>query len=109
MTSEKVQQWQLDDLKSEVLRTLQTGTSSGDGNLVDGRALAVKASPLKANSSEIVVGTAALPPGFKTKPHSHAAEEIALVLGGMGSSKSVAFVIPSVQGPFSRHRQMLRT
>jgi quercetin dioxygenase-like cupin family protein len=84
VTAEKVQQWQLDDLKTEILKTLQTGASSGDGNLIDGRALAVKATPLKATSSEIVVGTAALPPGFSTKPHSHAAEEIALVLSGHG-------------------------
>ena len=84
MASEKVQHWQLDDLKTEILRTLQTGASSGDGNLIDGRALAVKASPRKANSSEIVVGTAALPGGFRTKPHSHAAEEAALVLDGHG-------------------------
>lgn len=84
MTSAKVQQWQLDDLKTEILKTLQTGASTGDANLIDGRALAVKASPLKASSSEIVVGTAALPPGFHTKPHSRAAEEIALVLEGGG-------------------------
>jgi quercetin dioxygenase-like cupin family protein len=84
MASAKVQQWQLDDLKTEILKTLETGASTGDANLIDGRALAVKGSPLKASSSEIVVGTAALPPGFHTKPHSHAAEEIALVLEGRG-------------------------
>jgi gentisate 1,2-dioxygenase len=76
--------WQLDDLVAEILKTLSSG-DSGDGKLVDGRALAVKASPVRGNSTRIVYGLAALPPGFHTRGHSHEAEEIAMVLAGAGS------------------------
>ncbi len=84
MKLETAQVWHIDELTTEILRSLRSGKPSGDVNLVDGRALAVKASPAKDNSSEIVVGMAALPLGFQTKLHSHAAEEVALVLGGRG-------------------------
>ena len=50
--------------------------------LIDGRALAVKASPMKGNSEHIVTGTAAVPPGMSTRAHSHSAEEIAVLLRG---------------------------
>jgi len=76
--------WSLDSLSSEITSALSSG-EFGDGKLIDGRALAVKASPMKANSSKIVVGTAALPPGFSTPSHSHEAEEVALFLSGSGS------------------------
>lgn len=75
--------WTLDDLISEGLRALADG-EWGDGKRIDGRALAVKASPLKSNSEHLVVGTATLPPGFATRAHSHAAEEVAVVLRGSG-------------------------
>jgi hypothetical protein len=78
--------WQLDDLKDEILEALEQG-AAGDGKLIDGRALAVKASPARANSTHLVVGTAALPPSFKTLPHSHEADEIAVFLF-LGSSSS---------------------
>lgn len=76
--------WQLDDLQAEILEALRGGRF-GDGQVIDGRALAVKASPIKDNSSKIIVGTAALPPGFATRPHSHDAEEVAIFLSGSGS------------------------
>ena len=66
--------WQLDELAGEILEALRSG-GSGDGKVIDGRALAVKASPMRENSTKITVGTAALPPGFSTRPHSHDAEE----------------------------------
>ena len=76
--------WQLGELVGGVLKTL-SGDDSGEGKLIDGRVLAVKASPALGNSTRIVYGLAALPPGFHTRPHSHEAEEIALVLSGAGS------------------------
>ena len=76
--------WQLEELIKEILKTLSSG-DTGDGKMVDGRALAVKASPERGNSTRIVFGLAALPPGFQTRPHSHEAEEIAVVLSGAGS------------------------
>src|SRR5260221_4562831 len=76
--------WHLDELSREIQAALESG-QSGDGKVIDGRALAVKASPMKDNSSKLVIGTAALPPGFSTPPHSHEAEEVALFLSGSGS------------------------
>ena len=76
--------WDLDALSAEIQQALETG-QWGDGKVIDGRALAVKASPMRDNSSKIVVGTAALPPGFSTPPHSHEAEEVAIFLSGSGS------------------------
>jgi gentisate 1,2-dioxygenase len=76
--------WDLDALVAEALAGLETG-ESGDAKRIDGRALAVKASPMKGNSVHITMGVAALPPGFSTRSHSHSAEEIAVVLRGSGS------------------------
>lgn len=73
-----------DELIAEVLAGLETG-ESGDAKRIDGRALAVKASPIKGNSEHIVTGMAAVPPGMSTRAHSHSAEEIAVVLRGSGS------------------------
>ena len=76
--------WTLDDLVAEGLAALASGTSSGDAKVIDGRVLAVKASPAKGSSVHITMGTATLPPGFSTRPHSHSAEEVAIVLRGSG-------------------------
>ncbi len=76
--------WTMDELIAEGLAALERG-EAGDGKLIDGRALAVKASPIKQNSEHIVIGTATLPPGFSTRAHSHSAEEVAVVLRGSGS------------------------
>ena len=39
---------------------------------------------MRGNSEHIVTGMAALPPGFTTRAHSHAAEEVAVFLRGSG-------------------------
>ena len=75
--------WTFDELVAEVLAGLADG-ESGDAKRIDGRALAVKASPMKGNSEHIVTGMAAVPPNFSTPAHSHSAEEIAVVLQGDG-------------------------
>ncbi len=46
--------------------------------------MAVHASPDLGNSAKIVMGTSALPPDFATVPHTHEAEEVAVVLSGSG-------------------------
>lgn len=76
--------WTLAELTAEILAGLADG-ESGDAKRIDGRALAVKASPLKGNAEHIVTGMAALPPGFSTRAHSHSAEEVAVVLQGSGT------------------------
>ncbi len=75
--------WTLDELIAESLAGLATG-ESGDARRIDGRALAVKLSPIRENSQYLVMGTATLPPGFSTRAHSHTAEEVAIVLRGSG-------------------------
>jgi gentisate 1,2-dioxygenase len=75
--------WTFEELTTEILAGLEEG-ESGDARNIDGRALAVKASPIKGNSEYIVTGMAALPPGYSTRGHSHAAEEVAVVLRGSG-------------------------
>lgn len=85
--------WQLEEILSEILTTLASG-DTGDGKLIDGRALSVKASPVRGNSSRIVYGLAALPPGHQTRPHSHEAEEIILILSGAGSVEIDGMVNP---------------
>ena len=74
---------QFDDLKDEILRALNEG-GYGDGRVFDGRVIAVKTAPAKGNGSAIVVGTAALPAAYRTPPHSHEAEEVAVFLSGRG-------------------------
>ena len=78
------QLWQLDDLKAEILRGLKQG-EFGDAKVIDGRALAVKASPERENATRLVIGMGACPPnGYQTPSHSHEAEEIAFFLSGRG-------------------------
>ena len=72
-----------DDLIGEALRGLADG-GFGDAVLHDGRVVAVKTTPLKGNGDAIVVGTAALPPGYRTPAHHHAAEEVAVFISGSG-------------------------
>lgn len=78
----EVPSWTMSGLTKEIETTLAGG--SGDGRLIEGRAMAVKASPALGNSSKVVMGTSALPPNFSTVPHSHEAEEVAVVLSGSG-------------------------
>src|SRR5581483_9915161 len=75
--------WSLDELKAEALGVLDGGPE-GDAKLIDGRVLAVKASPARDNSTHLIVGTAALPPSFETPRHSHEADEVAVFLSGRG-------------------------
>lgn len=75
--------WSLDEMIAEGLRALAEG-EAGDAKRIDGRSLAVKSSPMKGNAVHITTGMAVLPPGFATRAHSHAAEEVALFLRGHG-------------------------
>jgi quercetin dioxygenase-like cupin family protein len=75
--------WTVGDLIAEGLAAL-AGSDAGDSKLIEGRAIAIKASPIRGNSQHIVIGTATLPPGFSTRAHSHAAEEVVVVLKGSG-------------------------
>lgn len=82
-STDGVSSWMIDELAAEVVRALQDG-SAGDARMIDGRVLAVKASPAKSNSQKVVMGMAALPAGYATHQHSHEAEEVAIVVSGSG-------------------------
>ena len=75
--------WTISQLAAEVEEVLAKGIA-GDGGLIEGRAMKVKASPELGNSSKIVMGLSALPPNFSTVPHSHEAEEVAVAISGSG-------------------------
>ena len=89
--------WTLDQLIAEGLEGLATG-ESGDAKRIDGRALAVKLSPIRDNSQYLVMGTATLPPGFSTRAHSHTAEEVAIVLRGTGRVEIEGVMHPVTTG-----------
>lgn len=72
------------ELTAEVLHALEHG-DSGDARLHDGRVIAVKTTPARGNASAIVVGAAALPPGYSTPAHHHESEEVAVILSGAGN------------------------
>ncbi|HVR33678.1 MAG TPA: cupin domain-containing protein [Acidimicrobiia bacterium] len=71
------------ELTAEVLHALKHG-DSGDARGHDGRVIAVKTTPARGTASSIVVGAAALPPGYSTPAHHHLAEEVAVVMSGSG-------------------------
>ena len=75
--------WTISQLAAEVEEVLTKGIA-GDGRLIEGRAMKVRASPELGNSDKIVIGTSALPPHFSTVPHSHEAEEVAVAISGSG-------------------------
>jgi gentisate 1,2-dioxygenase len=77
--------WRIEDLTTEVLEALATDLC-GNARIIEGRALAVKASPAHGSATEITLGMAALPPGFSRSAHAHAAEEVAMVLSGKGAA-----------------------
>jgi len=76
--------WSFDALQAEANAALD-GVLSDDTKLIDGRVLAVKASPARGNSTHMIVGAAALPPSFETLRHSHEADEVAVFLSGRGA------------------------
>lgn len=76
--------WHTKALAEEVTVALNTGGRFADGVTVDGRAIAVKASPLLGNATNLAIGTAALPAGYSSPAHTHQAEEVALIVSGSG-------------------------
>ncbi|MHB8397400.1 MAG: cupin domain-containing protein [Candidatus Limnocylindrales bacterium] len=76
--------WSLEDLRREMLDALEQG-GHPQGRLVEGRIVAVLATPAAGSATELAFGFSAIPSGKRTEPHSHAAEEIAFVLSGSGT------------------------
>lgn len=74
----------LNELVEEALGALSAG-GTPEHPLIDGRVVAVFASPERNSSQKMAMGVSALPPAYSTPPHSHAAEEFALVVRGTGT------------------------
>ena len=85
------------ELTAEVLHALEHG-DSGDARVHDGRVIAVKTTPARGNAASIVVGAAALPPGYSTPAHHHLSEEVAVVLSGSGNVEIDGEVHPVTEG-----------
>ncbi|HLU30776.1 MAG TPA: cupin domain-containing protein [Acidimicrobiia bacterium] len=74
----------LQDLADRALAVLESGEEAEGFPLIDGRVLAVQASPDLENSHDMAWGIAALPAGYSAPLHSHRAEEFAMILRGSG-------------------------
>jgi len=74
-----------DRLRQEHAACISDRTPPERGQWVEGRIVDVLASPSADNATHLAVGMSSLPAGFVTPTHSHAAEEIAVVLSGYGA------------------------
>jgi len=73
----------IDRMVDTALAALAAG-GTAEYPLIDGRVVAVFASPDLGSSADMAMGISALPPDYSTPVHSHRAEEFALVLRGHG-------------------------
>lgn len=76
--------WNTAELRLEALAALEAG-SHPTGRLLNGRIVAVLATPENGTASQVAVGFSAVPPGTSTEEHRHPAEEVAAVLSGSGT------------------------
>lgn len=75
----------LPTLAERALAVLDQGESTAEFPIVDGRVVAVQASPQLDTSADMAWGISALPAGYSTPPHQHRAEEFAMILRGDGT------------------------
>lgn len=73
------------------LRELLAAVASADetqpppvGRRINGRVVAVLASPELGNATHLAAGVSILGPGVSTPTHSHLAEEVAVIVSGSG-------------------------
>lgn len=85
-------------LTEGALAVLESGEGTDQFPLIEGRVLAVQASPELESSEDMAWGIAALPPGFSTPEHTHRAEEFAMIVHGSGSITIEDDVIPVEEG-----------
>jgi len=75
--------WNTDELQREMLASLASG-GHPTGRFLNGRIVAVLATPTEGTAKDVAVGFSAVPPGASTEEHRHPAEEIASILSGRG-------------------------
>jgi mannose-6-phosphate isomerase-like protein (cupin superfamily) len=83
----------IDDMVDEAVVTLDAG-GTARFPLIDGRIVAVSATPDDSTSARMATGISVLPPGYSTPAHHHAAEEFAMIARGTASTTIADEVIP---------------
>ncbi len=76
--------YDLDVMIDTALAALERGGLPGYP-VIDGRVIAVLATPEKGTSSDMAIGVSGLPPNYSTTEHTHRAEEIATIVRGSGT------------------------
>ncbi len=74
----------IDDMVNEAVAALDAGGTTRFP-LIDGRIVAVFATPDDSSSAMMAMGISVLPPGYSTPAHQHPAEEFATIIRGTGS------------------------
>lgn len=97
MSTAKFQTRSIDAMIDGALDALAHG-GTDELPLIDGRIVAVHASPGKGTSVEMAMGISALPANYSTPVHSHEAEEFALVMRGNGVISVDGVDVPVIPG-----------
>jgi quercetin dioxygenase-like cupin family protein len=88
----------LQELADGALAALSSGSGDDRFPIIEGRVMAVQASPELGTSADMAWGVSALPPGYAVPEHAHRAEEFAMVLRGAGTITIAGENIPVSQG-----------
>jgi quercetin dioxygenase-like cupin family protein len=87
----------VDDMVDEAVAALDAGGTTRFP-LIDGRIVAVYATPDDSTSARMAMGISVLPPGYSTPAHQHPAEEFAMIIRGTGSITIDDEMIPVAPG-----------
>ena len=87
----------INDMVDEAVAALDAG-GTAKHPLIDGRVVAVFATPDDSTSARMAMGVSVLPPGYSTPAHQHPAEEFATIIRGSGSITIDGEVVPVAPG-----------
>lgn len=79
-----ISSWNQSNLVDQLLSGLETGEPE-IGRWVNGRVIGLLASAASSTAAHFAFGVSAIPAGASTPEHSHAAEEIAIIMSGTGA------------------------
>lgn len=88
----------LAELADRALDVLESGVETDGFRILQGRVMAVQASPDLGSSEDMAWGVSALPAGLSVPLHSHRAEEIATIVRGSGSITIDGIEVPVAEG-----------
>lgn len=109
MVTSSILAWNHGELSNELLADLARDAPHR-GRWINGRIVGLLASEASSTAEHFAIGVSALPAGATTPEHSHAAEEIAIIMSGTGviviDGESVAVSTGDVvlTPPMSVHR-----